>query len=121
MQIEYADKELKDLYAAADIVISRAGANVICELLAMRKPNLLIPLSSSASRGDQILNAESFERQGYSMVLKEEDMNKESLVDAAHRLYEERDSYTERMSGSELLNAAEKIASLIEEYGNNQF
>ena len=63
-QLEYANKELSDLFAAADLVISRAGANAICELLALRKPNILIPLSANASRGDQILNAHSFEQQG---------------------------------------------------------
>ena len=68
-QFEYIQDELKDLFALSDIVISRAGANAICELLALRKPNLLIPLSASASRGDQILNARSFERQKFSMVL----------------------------------------------------
>ena len=64
-QFEYVKDDLKHLFAAADIVISRAGANVICELLALKKPALLIPLSAKASRGDQILNAvyprESFE------------------------------------------------------------
>src|SRR5699024_376896 len=54
-QFEYIQKELKDLFALADIVISRAGANAICELLALRKPNILIPLPANASRGDQIL------------------------------------------------------------------
>ena len=58
-QFEYIQKELKDLFALADIVISRAGANAICELLALRKPNILIPLPANASRGDQILNARS--------------------------------------------------------------
>ena len=69
-QFEYIKNELRDIFALADIVISRAGANAICELLALRKPNLLIPLSANASRGDQILNARSFERQGFSMVLE---------------------------------------------------
>ena len=64
VQYEYVDAPLKHLFAAADIVISRAGANSICELLALRKPNLLIPLSAAASRGDQILNANSFAKQG---------------------------------------------------------
>ena len=59
IQFEYVKKELADLFALADVCISRAGANAICELLALRKPNLLIPLSANASRGDQILNAES--------------------------------------------------------------
>ena len=66
IQFEYIKKELADLFALADIVVSRAGANAICELLALQKPNLLIPLSAKASRGDQILNARSFEKQGYS-------------------------------------------------------
>ena len=71
MQYEYIKDELKDLFAMADVVISRAGANAICELLALHKPNILIPLPASASRGDQILNARSFERQGFSVVLEE--------------------------------------------------
>ena len=72
-QFEYIKAELKDLFALTDIVISRAGAKAICELLALHKPNLLIPLSANASRGDQILNARSFERQGFSVVLEEEE------------------------------------------------
>ena len=56
-QYEYVDTPLKHFFAAADIVVSRAGANSICEILALRKPNVLIPLSAAASRGDQILNA----------------------------------------------------------------
>ncbi len=72
----------------ADIVISRAGANAICELLALCKPNLLIPLSKKCeSRGDQILNARSFERQGFSMVLEEEETTKDSLLEAVHKLF----------------------------------
>ncbi|MCB6804098.1 glycosyltransferase, partial [Enterocloster bolteae] len=75
-----------DIFALSEIVISRAGANAICELLALRKPNLLIPLSAKASRGDQILNARSFERQGFSMVLEEEDLTKETLTSTVYKL-----------------------------------
>ena len=60
VQYEYISAQLKDLFAMSDLMVSRAGANSICELLALRKPNILIPLSAAASRGDQILNAESF-------------------------------------------------------------
>ena len=81
-QFEYIKDELKDLFAITDVVISRAGANAICELLALHKPNLLIPLSANASRGDQILNARSFERQGFSMVLEEEEITNEILLGA---------------------------------------
>lgn len=90
VQFEYIQDELKDLFALSDLVISRAGANAICELLALHKPNLLIPLSANASRGDQILNARSFERQGYSIVLEEEELTSSVLLDAVLKLYREK-------------------------------
>lgn len=112
-QFEYIQKELKDLFALADIVISRAGANAICELLALRKPNILIPLPANASRGDQILNARSFERQGFSIVLEEESLTDEILLDTVNRLYENRDTYTKAMSDSGMQNSIETIIDLI--------
>ena len=99
-QFEYIKDELRDIFALADIVISRAGANAICELLALRKPNLLIPLSANASRGDQILNARSFERQGFSMVLEEEELTKESLLEAVRKLYNDRSRFMDAMRDS---------------------
>ncbi|MDD6571221.1 MAG: undecaprenyldiphospho-muramoylpentapeptide beta-N-acetylglucosaminyltransferase [Thermoflexaceae bacterium] len=116
IQFEYVNKELRDVFAAADIVISRAGANAICELLALRKPNLLIPLSAKASRGDQILNANSFKAQGYSIVLEEENMTEETLYAAITELYDNRQSYIDRMSSSRQSNAIPVIMDLIKEY-----
>ncbi|MGB8452699.1 MAG: undecaprenyldiphospho-muramoylpentapeptide beta-N-acetylglucosaminyltransferase [Anaerocolumna sp.] len=115
VQFEYIKKELSDLLDAADIVISRAGANAICELLALRKPNILIPLSAASSRGDQILNAESFERQGYSYVLKEEVLNAESLQKAIDTVYDNKKTYIETMGKSKLNNSIETIVQLIKE------
>ena len=114
VQYEYIKKELADLFALADIVISRAGANAICELSALNKPNLLIPLSARASRGDQILNAHSFEHLGYSKVLEEEEITKESLLDAVHDLYENRESYITAMSSSKHKDSIELIVQLFE-------
>lgn len=114
VQYEYIKKELADLFALADIVISRAGANAICELSALNKPNLLIPLSARASRGDQILNACSFEHLGYSKVLEEEEITKESLLDAVHDLYENRESYITAMSSSKHKDSIELIVQLFE-------
>ena len=114
MQYEYIKKELADLFALADIVISRAGANAICELSALNKPNLLIPLSARASRGDQILNARSFEHLGYSKVLEEEEITKESLLDAVHDLYKNRESYITAMSSSKHKDSIELIVQLFE-------
>lgn len=114
IQYEYIKDELKDLFALADIVISRAGANAICELLALHKPNLLIPLSAKASRGDQILNARSFERQGYSIVLEEEELNPSLLLDAIQKLYREKDAYIANMKQSASHNSIQTILGLIQ-------
>lgn len=79
-QFEFVSEELPHLMKAADYIISRAGANSIFEFLALKKPTLLIPLSRKASRGDQILNANSFKKEGYSLVLEEEEITKESFL-----------------------------------------
>lgn len=115
IQFEYAKKELADLFALADVCISRAGANAICELLALRKPNLLIPLSANASRGDQILNAESFENQGFSEVLAEENLAPTIMLPIINKLYEHRADYIAAMEKSEQSDAISKIIALIQE------
>lgn len=114
-QFEYIQKELCDLLGAADLVISRAGANAICELLALHKPNILIPLSLEASRGDQILNAESFEKQGFSYVIREEDLSSEKLLGAVKEVYDKRTTYISMMEASNQHNAVVKVADIIDE------
>lgn len=114
VQYEYIKNELADLLALADIVVSRAGANAICELLELRKPNLLIPLSAAASRGDQILNAASFQKQGFSVVLQEEDLTSDLLLDRILNLYENRQTYINAMDKSSASNAVDTIVALIE-------
>lgn len=115
-QYEYIRDELKDLFAMSDIVISRAGANAICELLALKKPNLLIPLPSKSSRGDQLLNARSFKKQGYSMVLTEDELTDDLLIKMIDELYKDRDKYIDAMSGSSQNNAIDTIISLIKDF-----
>lgn len=112
-QFEYANKELADLFALSDLVISRAGANAICELLALRKPNILIPLSAAASRGDQILNANSFRSSGYSYVLEEEDVSNTALLEAIEHVFKNRDSYIEAMQKNNGKDSIETIVELI--------
>lgn len=114
-QFEYVKEDLKDLFAMADVVISRAGANAICELLALRKPSLLIPLPASSSRGDQILNAKSFESQGFSMVANEEDLTPFTLVEKVHELYFTRQSYIDAMQNCEQRNSIQTIIDLLQE------
>ena len=112
-QFEYVKNELKDIFAMADIVVSRAGANSICELLALKKPNILIPLSSKSSRGDQVLNARSFEQQGFSLVIDNEDLDEDILVETIEDLYENREKFIENMSKSSLHSATDTIVQII--------
>lgn len=113
VQYEYIKKELSSLLALSDIVISRAGANAICELQALAKPNLLIPLSAKVSRGDQILNAQSFKKQGFSYVLQEKDLTKETLLDAVNQVYTNRNTYHTAMKNSQTTNSIDLIVDLI--------
>lgn len=114
VQYEYVDRPLRHLFAAADLVISRAGANSICEILALRKPNVLIPLSAAASRGDQILNANSFAKQGFSTVLEEEVLTSDTLMRAVTETFQNRQAYIDKMAESHLNNAVDTIIGLID-------
>lgn len=112
-QFEYASSELTDMFALADMAISRAGANSICELLALHKPNILIPLSAAASRGDQVLNANSFKKQGFSYVLEEEHLTAESLLRAVEEVYDNRQKYIDAMAQSGQIDSIGTIVDLI--------
>ena len=114
-QFEYLKGELKDVFAMADVVVSRAGANAICELLALKKPNLLIPLPSSSSRGDQLLNARSFEAQGFSVVIDEDYLSPALLTEKVQELYFSRQTYIDAMRGSQQTDAISTILGLLDE------
>jgi len=115
-QFEYLGKELADVLAIADLVVSRSGANAVFEFLALRKPNLLIPLSKSSSRGDQILNAQSFKARGYSAVLLEENLTSENLLVAIADLDARSDEYVQNMQQSQDTDAISKLVNLIAKF-----
>ena len=112
-QFEYVSDGLADLFAAADLIVSRAGSNSISEFLALEKPHLLIPLSAKASRGDQILNAASFEKQGFARVLQEEDLSPEMLLGSIQILYECREKHIAAMRNSHGKNGVEGVMAQI--------
>lgn len=112
-QFEYVSDELPNLFAMADMVISRAGSNAICEFLALHKPMLLIPLGKNASRGDQILNAQSFKKQGFAEVIDEEKMTKGSLFDTINRVYENRQGYINAMENSQVSDGIKSVMEII--------
>lgn len=117
-QFEYIKSELKDIFAIADIVISRAGANAISELLALKKPNILIPLPAANSRGDQIMNAKSFESQGFSIVIDEDDLTNKLFLEKIQELYFNRFTYIDAMGKSSQRDAIGTIIGLIEDEVN---
>lgn len=119
-QFEYIKEEMKDLFAMSDLIVSRAGANAICEIQALCKPNILIPLPASASRGDQILNAASFERQGFSKIVPEENVTTKNLIDTIHDVYNNRAKYIENMQNAKTSDAVSTIIGLIEDIVNKK-
>jgi UDP-N-acetylglucosamine--N-acetylmuramyl-(pentapeptide) pyrophosphoryl-undecaprenol N-acetylglucosamine transferase len=114
VQREFID--MADAYALADLVISRAGSNTICELLALAKPNLLIPYPAAASRGDQIDNARSFEKRGFSKVLMQEDATPKILADMVISLYNSRERYIAAMKSEPLADGSAILLNQIRKY-----
>ena len=114
-QTEYAKKELPHFYAMADIIISRAGATTLFEILSLRKPNILIPLPLAASRGDQLLNAKSFFDSGYSTVIDQKEVTKESLLKELSLTYQNRDKYRAQMSQAHSTDATNNVINVLEE------
>ena len=112
-QFEYVTEELPDLMKAADYIISRAGANSIFEFLALKKPTLLIPLSKKASRGDQILNSKSFEKEGYSLMIEEENLVGDALYNKILELKNRKDELIKNMENSDSKNGVESIVNIL--------
>ncbi|HWR23304.1 MAG TPA: undecaprenyldiphospho-muramoylpentapeptide beta-N-acetylglucosaminyltransferase [Feifaniaceae bacterium] len=113
VQYEYISEELPDLLAMADIVLSRAGANAVFEFLALKKPALLVPLPKSASRGDQILNANYFAKKGYAAVLEQERMTPETLTKALTGLYADRARYLDAMGKAPNADGTDAVLNVI--------
>ncbi len=111
-QFEFVSDELPDYLALADGILSRAGSNAIHEFLALKKPMLLIPLPLTASRGDQILNAQSFEARGFARVLEEEKITPETLPAAIHDLFDKR-ADMKRAMDAEQTDGTDTIAKMI--------
>lgn len=114
-QYEYINEELPDVLAMSDLVVTRAGSNSIFEFLSLRKPMLLIPLTKEQSRGDQILNARSFEDSGYGKILYEESLTPDSLIDSITQLFENRETYIGNMMKNEQKDALTAVYQLIKQ------
>ncbi len=114
-QKEFLGPELPDALACTDLVLSRAGANALCEFQALGRPMLLIPYPKGASRGDQILNAQSYEKRGLCRVLLQENLNRETLIAALEQTWAERDRMTEALRKAPPADGTRRVLELIEE------
>ena len=112
VQREFVSDGWGDLIAAADLVVSRAGANALYEWLALRKPHLLVPLPRSASRGDQIENAAYAEAKGWSLVLSEHRLDAATLTSGVAELASRSGEIRERLQA---FNARDSVALIVDE------
>ena len=119
-QKEYLTDEMPHAYAAADLLVSRAGSNTLSEILALNKPSLLIPYPKAASRGDQILNAQSFEQRGLARVLYQEDMTPEVLAARVVEVYKERGSLIDAMEREPSSDGLGNVLKYINQYAKKQ-
>lgn len=114
-QKEFLDAELPDALACTDLVLSRAGANAICEFQALGRPMLLVPYPKGAGRGDQILNAQSLEKRGLCRVLYQEQMNANTLAEAVRETWNARNSLTMNLKNAPPADGTQRILEMIEE------
>ena len=109
------NEEQPDALAVADIVLSRAGSNTLSELLALHKPMLLVPYPLGASRGDQIENAKSYQRQGLAHVLMQEDMTPETLTQSLLELLSQRQELARTLEAYPVKDGTDAVLELIEQ------
>ena len=118
-QVEFIQDGFGDVLAATDIVVSRAGANSIYELILLRKPHILVPLSAAVSRGDQIENARIFSQEGYSEVIWESDLNPQRLLSGLDGLLGRIDEIRRKLGEFERLDSVGCIVDLLEEQASS--
>lgn len=114
-QFEYANEELAHLFAASSLVVSRAGANSLYEILALAKPHVLIPLPLAVSRGDQVQNAHFFEKMGISVVLNESELTATHLVQAIDHVFLHLDDIKHKIEALDITSATAKVIDVIKE------
>lgn len=118
-QLEFAEAELGDLFALSQVVISRAGANALYELLTLVKPHILIPLSKKASRGDQIDNANYFKALGVSLVIEEEQLTADLLLKNVQQAIQHQLDLKTKIEALGFQSATEKVKHVMLEILQN--
>ena len=114
-QKEFLSAELADVFACTDLVLSRAGANSLCEFQELGRPMLLVPYPLGASRGDQIQNAESLRRRGLCRVLEQEHMTPDTLTEAIFDTWADREKLAEALHSAPPADGTRRVLEMIEE------
>lgn len=115
-QYEFLTEAFGNVLAAADLVVARAGANSLYELLASRKPHLLIPLTTAASRGDQLTNAQTFAAKGMSRVLHEHRLDDDAFLGAIQATFADREAISARLATFAVKDSITLILDLIAQH-----
>lgn len=110
--LEFTDR-IEDFFAYSDFVISRGGSGTLFELMALKKPTLIIPLPKGASRGDQVDNAAYFTDLGAAMTLSQDRLGKNSLVESVLKLAEAESVLKAGMSALKNVDGTRKIANIM--------
>jgi len=119
---EFFGREMGDVLAAADLVVSRAGAGALSEIACAGKPAVLVPLPRSASRGEQIANARFFADSGAALVLPDEQLGAGALKRLIQQLLSDRGALEEMGARARSLyvdRAESAIAELLLEKGGS--
>ena len=114
-QVEFLSEELPHALACADYILSRAGANALCEFQALGKPMLLVPYPMGASRGDQVLNAQSFEKRGLAKVLPQDKMTEDTLTEEIFNLIENGEAYRKALHDAPPADGTKAVLKMIED------
>ena len=115
VQYEYIREEMSDLYALADMLISRAGANSVFEVLALHKPTLLVPLTMASTRGDQLLNSRYFEKKGYGLWIDQNETTPESLTENVMKIWNDRARYAKTMEQETKADGTDAVLQVIKD------
>ncbi|CRH93310.1 UDPdiphospho-muramoylpentapeptide beta-N-acetylglucosaminyltransferase [Chlamydia trachomatis] len=112
-RVDYATDLYLPLMEEADLVVTRGGSNTIFELVAMAKLHLIVPLGRQASRGDQLENAQYFEKKGYAEQMDESQLNLDNLIKNVTALLDEKDFYLSNMEKSTEIQSVDSFYELL--------
>lgn len=118
-QVEFVNN-MDEILNLSDVCVTRAGANSLFELTSIKKPCLVIPLPKGNSRGDQVLNAEYFEKKGQILVLPQSSLTEDSLKFYVNALYGNKDFIKSKMQDDYVSDKSEKIAEILSGYIKNK-